>query len=200
MANIQYYWDYVTNACGNEIGAAGLLGNIQAESGIIPYRKQGDFTSGYTKSLKYTSDVDLGIISEYQFVHDSIGYGLAQWTFYSRKQNYYDWCNNRGGSIGSASNGVSFLIDELQNSYPSVWDAMVNANNLKTVSNIVLHQFENPAKQDATVENYRYNLSFAIYNEYATGVIPPSPDPPEPEPGTNNYAHIICLLYDEDDN
>lgn len=194
-ANVKYIWDYIVNISGNEIGAAGLLGNIKAESGIIPYRKQGDFSSGYTKSIEYTNKVDNGIITENQFVHDSIGYGLAQWTFSTRKQKYYTHCKDRGGSIGSTENGVTFLISELMSDYPAVWSAIVNATDLKTVSDIVLHQFENPAKQDAVVENYRYSLSISIYDEYSTGVIPLPPLPPAPDPEPeNDYSHIIPIL------
>lgn len=192
---IQYIWDYVANACGNEYGTAGLLGNIQAESGIIPFRLQGDFTSGYTKSITYTNNVDTGTYTENQFVHDSKGYGLAQWTYYSRKQNYYDWVQSRGGSIGSAENGVSFLVHELQTSYPSVWQTMVNATNIKTVSDKVLHEYENPAVQTESVENYRYNLSYNLYLTYGHGIppVPPTPPPTPPTP-TGDYSHILPII------
>ena len=43
-----YIWSEMYNFIGNEYGVAGLMGNLQAESGIIPYRLQGDFTTGYT--------------------------------------------------------------------------------------------------------------------------------------------------------
>lgn len=199
-ANVQYIYDYVYSACGNELGASAMLGNLTAESGIISYRKQGDFTSGYTKSIEYTQKVDDGTISRDQFVHDSIGYGLAQWTFSSRKAEYYDWCQSRGGSIGDTDNGVSFLVDELQRKYPTVWSAVCTGTDLKTISDIVLHQFENPAKQDASVENYRYSLSVGIYNEYAKGLppIPPTPPAPEPTPETDYSHYILCIIGDDE--
>lgn len=198
---IRYVWDYVANACGNEYGTAGLLGNIKSESGIIPYRLQGDFTSGYTKSITYTNNVDSGSYTENQFVHDSKGYGLAQWTWWERKQNYYTWVNNHGGSIGGLENGVTFLVHELQNSYPSVWSTMVNATDIKTVSDKVLHDFENPREQGTSVENYRYSLSLALYNEYGHGIPPePPPVPPEPPAPTSDYSHIIPIIVSDQEN
>lgn len=198
-ATIQYIWDYISNACGNDFGTAGLLGNIKAESGIIPYRLQGDFSSGYIKSKDYTINVDNGTYTKEDFIHDSKGYGLAQWTYYSRKENYYNWVSASGGSIGSAENGVSFLVNELQENYPSVWQAMVNATDIKTVSDKVLHEYENPREQGQTVENYRYNLSVALYNEYAHGAppVPPTPPPEPPEPASDYSRLLVCIIGEE---
>lgn len=200
--NVKYIFDYIASICGSEYGAAGLLGNIQAESGIIPYRKQGDFSSGYTKSIEYTNKVDNGTISKYEFVHDSIGYGLAQWTFSTRKEKYYDHVKNRGGSIGSTENGVSYLVSELQNDYPGVWNVMQTSNDIKSISDKVLHDFENPKEQGVNVENYRYQLSLAIYNEYSGGIIPPTPPTPPPTPPTphSNYSRLLPYIIGSDED
>ena len=82
-------WDYFLAKLGNAYGVAGLMGNLQAESGLCPYRVQGDFSTGWTESANYTARVDSGEISEDDFVNNGPGgggYGLAQWTFWSRKQ------------------------------------------------------------------------------------------------------------------
>ena len=42
----QAIWGMLLSAIGNEYGVAGLMGNLYAESGLIPFRKQGDY-SGY---------------------------------------------------------------------------------------------------------------------------------------------------------
>lgn len=180
----KYVWDRLMNAIGNEYGVSGMMGNLQAESGIIPYRKQGDFTQGYTKSIAYTNAVNNGSYTERQFVNDSIGYGLAQWTYYTRKQKYYTYWKNSGiASIGDIRAGVNFLIKELQEDYPSVWNTIVTANSIREASNKVLHDFESPADQSVAVEIQRYNNSVAIYNQFSGGVVPPDPDPPTPVTG-----------------
>ena len=43
---------------------------------------------------EYTAAVDSG--SYTNFVRDSAGYGLAQWTYYSRKQALYDYAKAAG--------------------------------------------------------------------------------------------------------
>ena len=119
----KYIWDYFKNAIGNEYGVAGLMGNLQAESGLCPYRVEGDFTTGYTKSVAYTADVDAGVITEWEFVNRGYngsttqkGYGLAQWTYYSRKQNLYNrWKSGNYSSIGDIKLACDFLLWELQN-------------------------------------------------------------------------------------
>lgn len=178
----EYIWAELYNVIGNEYGVAALMGNLQAESGIIPYRLQGDFTSTYYKSIRYTDNVDSGAIDKTTFMNDQQGYGLAQWTYYTRKEALYDaWVASGSASIGDVGFQVQFLINELQTSYPTVYAALVNATDIRTASDIVLAQFENPADQSLAVKIYRASLGTAIYNEEATGqpVPIPVPDPPD---------------------
>ena len=180
MSFSDYIWAELYNFIGNEYGTAGLMGNLQAESGLIPYRLQGDFTSGYTRSINYTNNVDSGRYTESEFVNDSKGYGLAQWTYYSRKQGLYNMYVSGGySSIGDVGLACAFLISELNSSYSSVLAVLRSATSVRQASDIVLHQFENPAEQGPAVEAYRESLGLAIYAQYAGGPYPP-PVPPEP--------------------
>lgn len=191
-----YIWAYLGSAIGNDIGTSALMGNLQAESGMIPYRKQGDFSSGYTASITYTNKVNSGQITEYQFVHDSIGYGLAQWTYYTRKQKLYDkWQNDGYSSIGDVDLACAYLIEELQNDYPSVWTALVTATDLHTASDIVLVDFENPADQSQAVKDYRASLGQAIYDEYAGGTPPTPPTPPGPPSPPTTLEIPVWMLF-----
>ena len=176
-----YIWATLYNFIGNEYGTAGLMGNLQAESGCIPFRLQGDFSGNYNASIRYTQNVDDGSYTETQFVNDSRGYGLAQWTWYSRKQGLYDmWRNGGYSSIGDTGLGCAYLIYELQNSYPSVLAVLRSATSVREASNVVLHDFENPEHQEPEVEDVREQLSIAFYNQYATGAPIPVPVPPDP--------------------
>ena len=178
-----YAWATLYNFIGNEYGTAGLMGNLYAESGIIPYRLQGDFTSGYSRSIAYTNNVNSGTYTETQFVNDSKGYGLAQWTYYTRKQALYNKFISGGySSIGDMSLGCDFLIDELSSSFSGVLAVLRSATSVREASDIVLHQFENPAQQGPEVEAYRASLGQGYYDRYAgSGPTPPiPPDPPTP--------------------
>ena len=190
-----YVWAEVYNQTGNEYGTAALMGNLQAESGIIPYRLQGDFTSTYYKSINYTDNVNSGVISRDEFIHDGKGYGLAQWTYYTRKEALYDaWQNSGYASIGDIRFQVSFLLNEIQSSYPTVYSAIVNATNIRDASDIVLVQFENPADQSLAVKIYRAGLGDAIYIDLATGQPIPIPVPVPPDTPTEPTIPIWLLF------
>lgn len=178
--NNEYIWAVLYNTIGNEYGVAGLMGNLQAESGLVSYRLQGDFTPDYTKSISYTDRVNSGEISRDEFIHDSKGYGLAQWTYYTRKEALYDaWRASGYASIGDVRFQVSFLLNELQTDYASVYNTLVTTPDILTASNDVLFNFENPQQQGPDVQLVRYQNSVALYNELATGepVPIPVPDP-----------------------
>ena len=179
-----YVWAELYNFIGNEYGVAGLMGNLQAESGIIPYRLQGDFTVDYTKSITYTNAVNNGDITRSEFINDAKGYGLAQWTYYTRKDALYDmYINGSYSSIGDVRLAVDYLIYELSTDYAYIMPTLRNATSIREASDIVLHEFENPQHQEPEVERERARLSTIIYNEQSGGEpwpVPPIPVPPEP--------------------
>ena len=84
--NEERIWNYLIGKGLSKAGAAGLMGNLFAESGLSPKNLQNTYEKklGFTDD-SYTAAVDSG--SYQNFVRDSAGYGLAQWTFWSRKQN-----------------------------------------------------------------------------------------------------------------
>lgn len=176
--NNEYIWAVLYNTIGNENGVAGLMGNLQAESGLVSYRLQGDFTPDYTKSISYTDRVNSGEISRDEFIHDSKGYGLAQWTYYTRKEALYDaWQASGYDSIGDVRLQVAFLLNELQTSYSSVYNTLVTTPDILTASNDVLFNFESPQEQGPEVQLVRYQNSVALYNALATGEPVPIPVP-----------------------
>jgi hypothetical protein len=158
----QLIWDYFLPKLG-PIGTAGLMGNMQNESGLIPYRLQGDFTSSYTKSLQYTSDVDSGVKSRTQFMKDGLGYGLVQLTFYTRKAAYYDYCKTKKCSIGDLNAQLEYIEQEL-NGYGLI-SKLKNAKTILEASNLILFNYERPLDQSAKVQQLRANLGQTIYNE-----------------------------------
>ena len=101
------------------------------------------------------------------FIRDSAGYGLAQWTYWSRKQELYDFAKSRGASIGDLNMQLDFLWQELNASYPTVMKALKSADSVKTASDIVLTQFERPADQSNSVKELRANYGRAYYSYYA---------------------------------
>lgn len=178
--NAKSIYDALKKAGATHEGACGLIGNLEHESGLIPYRKQGDLhDSTYAKSVEYTKNVDNGTISKPSFVNDSIGYGLAQWTYSSRKNGLYEkWKNDGYDSIGNLQLGIDFLLYELYNSFSGVWEVLTTSNDLRTCSDKVLHDFESPKDQSESVEIERYTTS-KKWSDTLTGDTPVEPDKPD---------------------
>ena len=83
-SNEKVIWDFLKNKGLNDFGTAGLMGNLYAESGLSPTNLQNSYNTKLNLSDSlYTQCVDNG--SYTNFVNDSAGYGLAQWTYWSRK-------------------------------------------------------------------------------------------------------------------
>ena len=163
----QYVWDHLILEFKNQIAVAGIMGNLAGESGIIPYRVENDNIPPYEFSHNYTTLVDNGSITENDFIYNSPsgygkGYGLAQWTYDSRKQNMYNYWKTYGGSIGSIEFGVDWLIKELKEDYTPVYNQLLTIDDLRTASDLVLHDYEGIHGQ----EEVRYELSLEILKEY----------------------------------
>ena len=138
--------------CNN--GIFGLFGNLYAESGMKP----GNLQNSSEKKLgltdeAYTAAVDSG--SYKNFVHDSAGYGLAQWTYWSRKEAMLAFHQAKGVSIGDALTQAEFLYKELSEGYKSVFSVLKTATSIREASDAVLLQFERPADQSEAVREKR---------------------------------------------
>ena len=86
-----------------------MMGNLFAESALSPINLQNTYEKklGYSDST-YTTAVDNGTYTN--FIKDSAGYGLAQWTFWSRKQNLLNYAKSKGVSIGDLNMQLEFLM------------------------------------------------------------------------------------------
>lgn len=162
----QKIWNRLIKEGFNAYGAAGLMGNLEAESALKPKNLQNSYESklGYTDDT-YTAAVDNGSYSN--FVKDSAGYGLAQWTYWSRKQNLLNFAQAAGKSIGDLEMQLDFLCKELKESYPPVYNTLKTAGSVKAASDIVLTQFERPADQSESVKTKRAGYGQEFYDQYA---------------------------------
>lgn len=120
------------------------MGNLFAESGLIPTSLQNSYESKLgMNDASYTAAVDNG--SYTNFTHDSAGYGLAQWTYWSRKQGLFQLCKSRGKSIGDLNTQLDFLYQELTTSYSQLLKILKTTSSIEEASNLVVTQFERPA-------------------------------------------------------
>jgi len=163
----QKIWNYLYGKFSNAYGAAGLMGNLYTESALEPTNLQNSYESklGFTDDT-YTQAVDNG---EYtNFASDSAGYGLAQWTYSTRKAGLLSFAQSEGKSIGDLEMQLDYLMKEMQSSYSSVLSTLKSATTILEASNAVLTKFERPADQSTTVQNKRASYGQTYYDKYAT--------------------------------
>lgn len=163
--NEKYIWKFLFDKAGNAYGVAGLMGNLYAESGLNPENLQNTYNKklGMTDS-EYTAAVDNRTYTN--FIHDSAGYGLAQWTYWSRKEKLLTFAYSRQSSIGNLDMQLEFLWTELQ-SYTGVMNTLKNAKSVREASDAVLLKYERPADQSEAVQKKRAEYGQKYYDAYA---------------------------------
>ena len=181
-------WNRLMTEFQNEKGVAGIMGNLYAESGCTPYACQP--TRPYDVCMTYIDNLNYHRISKNDFVYHGcsatggvastqLGFGLAQWTYYSRKDGLYDFMFNNGTDIGDLENQIAYVIQEITSN--SAMDSVVrNATDINTVSNYILFNYENPDNKSLAVQEKRQGYCSDIYDNYVgtTPVEPSNPQPP----------------------
>lgn len=160
-------WNFFLSKGLNEYAIAGLMGNLHAESALCPYNLQNTYSRKFNMTdEEYTESVDDGTYTN--FVRDSAGYGLAQWTYWSRKQALMDFCKAKETSIGDLNMQLEFLWKELQ-TYKGVMESLNKATSVYDASTAVLTGYEKPANQSDSVKTKRSSYGQEYYDKYATG-------------------------------
>lgn len=182
MTNEVKLWQSLYELVNNAYGAAGLMGNLFKESGLNPKNLQNSYEKrlGLTDE-SYTAAVDNGAYTN--FVKDSAGYGLAQWTFWTRKQNLLNFAKARGVSIGDFDMQRAFLCKELSENYAGLLASLKKVSSVREASDLVLTKFERPKDQSEAVKVARSECSQKYYDKYA--------GTKNPVGGGNNMAVMI---------
>ena len=160
-SNEKTVWNYLIKQGLTKAGAAGLMGNLKADSSVRSIL----YEESYKKKLgcsnqEYVDKVNNGEYSEQQFANDNIGFGLAQWTYPTRKKGLYNKCK---GKIGNLKCQLEYLVDELNNKYNELNKLLRSSNDVRECTIKVLTDFENPRRKDSSVQDYRIKLSNKFY-------------------------------------
>jgi len=140
-----------------EAQAAGIVGNMAAESGVENGRPQGS-----RPGVKAPLVVD-----------GKTGYGLVQWTSQGRQQRLWDFAKSKGYDMSkplSMDIEYQFFLKEFQGRYAPVLKQIRKAKNVKSASTIFMQQYEIPAgyRTEAKIME-RYNMSQPIYEKLSSG-------------------------------
>ena len=159
-------WEYLKAQGLTDAGAAGLMGNLYAESGLRPNNLQNSYEGKLGMAdAEYTEMVDRGTYAN--FGNDRAGYGLAQWTYPSRKAALLACAKAARKSIGDLEMQLGFLMQELSTGYKTVLNVLRTTVSVREASDIVLLQFERPADQSEARRKQRAEYGQKDFDKYA---------------------------------
>lgn len=111
--------------------------------------------------ITYTAAVDSNIYTN--FVKDAAGYGLAQWTYWSRKQKLLEFARSEGKSIGDGMMQMRFLMKELSIGLVGRLNA---ARSASEAAKLFMLEFERPADQSERAQSGRAKIAEEVYNKW----------------------------------
>ena len=176
-------FDYLRQGGLSTAGACAVMGNMYCESLLKSDNVQDGM--GYTDEA-YTNVVDNGTINRSSFALDSRGYGLCQWTFYTRKQELWNMTVGNGYSIADERLQCKLCVTELQRDYNGLYGYLCSSDcDLAAATRRVCSEYERPA-----VNNYsaRIDAACRYYNKFHD-VEPDVPDEPDDDPADGDVIH-----------
>jgi hypothetical protein len=177
-----------------QAGALGILGNWACESGNEPFRVQGDFNAYRTISKAYVQDIKSNRMSAQMFQSDQKGFGLAQWTYWSRKAEMLQVCGR--DRIDDAEAQTDFAVKEMKRDFPNLWQFLTQTTDVFTACSRVCREFERPAVNNIDA---RFAAAKRIQNEInLDGGSEPEPEPqpapaPAPKPAINHNLKLRTI-------
>ena len=161
----RHIWERLEAMTGNAYAAAGIMGNLHCESRLLSSNLEDHYEGilGYSNET-YTAAVDSG--SYGNFITDAAGYGLAQWTYSTRKEGLLNLARSRGVSISD----LDMQLDYLKKEFGSfdMMDRLEAMTSVEEASDYILLHFENPANANS-LKPTRAGISSYFYNKYMLG-------------------------------
>lgn len=160
MVNLDVKWFYnrLTKEGYTPESIAGILGNIYAESGCVANNVEN--ASGYSDT-DYVKKINA---HPNTFIHDGVGYGLCQWTYFSRKQLLLDFCKN----IESAEEQTEFMLLELNtDEYRKMNDYLKDCENIAEATERFMKVYERPADISKNAVAKRVAYAELYFNEFS---------------------------------
>ena len=147
-------FDYLHKGIGlSTIATAGIMGNMKAESGLMPDRVQGD-----------------GIITAPEITIDGkTGYGLCQWTFESRQQGLYDFAQARGTSTSDMKTQCDYMMQEIEQSHAGLIQRMDETGSAGAAAIQFHDEFEGSA-DDPDMKQRRATYAEEIFQNEGRGM------------------------------
>lgn len=153
--NAAVVWNVLTSKGLSSKQAAGMLGNLQAESGIEPAREQNSASGSITKHMK---------------LDGVTGYGIAQWTSSSRQDGLHAAMVAAGKNDDTDINvQANYLWHELSTGYykSMVLDPLRKTTTVRAAAVLILLKFEAPEDQGSGVQDDRTGFAEIWFRKFS---------------------------------
>lgn len=172
-------WNWLIDRGLNQYATAGVMGNMFAESSLVPNNLQNTYEKILGMSdEEYTTAVDNG--TYLNFATDKGGYGLCQWTYHTRKQGLLDLARERGTSIADVVTQLVYLWKEMEGMNGFI-QMMNQSDSVYEATRLFMVKFEAPADQSDNAVARRAKYSEEIYVRNSTEHQVKSEDMGKPE-------------------
>ena len=166
QTTVKQIWDFLITFFPNPYGVAGLIGNLFAESSLNPQCVTGGGLKTKEARQQYILDVKKGVISKEQFAHDGIAFGLAQWCYWSRKEDFYSYCEDHGFEIDDQNGQLNYLHYEIAK-YKTVQKTLISAKSVKEASDIIMERYLKPANMSDQAKEKRAAFGQDFFDVFA---------------------------------
>lgn len=182
-------WDFLKGKGLNGFAVAGIMGNLYAESALRSDNLQNTGNNKWNLTdAEYTEQIDAG---KREF-EDGQGYGLAQWTYPTRKAALLAFAKAANKSICDLQMQLDFLWKELQG-YSAVMSVLKSATSVREASDIFMVKFENPYDKSEDRKKERASKGQSYYEKYEQEAAhkPDTPETPAPSPENTEEVYIV---------
>lgn len=157
----------------SKAGACAMLGNMMAESSLKANIAQRGMTS--LTDEQYTDKFNTQPDACYR---DGVGYGLCQWTYWSRKRGLWEFAYSRGQSVGDEDMQVDYAVHELKTEYAALYQFLCSTDDLYDATARICKEFERPAVNNIAT---RYDFALDIQSRMVEPTINTTSNfPPDP--------------------
>ena len=163
-------YSYLKQGGLSHAGACAVMGNMYCESLL---RSDNVENRCSMSDEEYTKAVNGGTISCYQFARDAFGYGLCQWTYWSRKDELWKRTVQKGISISDEMAQCEFCIAELKRDYKFLYEFLCEDCDLYSATSRVCKEYERPAVNNVDARYAKakeYYDALGNSNPVSTGV------------------------------
>ena len=153
--NAERIYKYLESKGLGSAAIAGIMGNIQAESGFMPDRVQG---AGVQTAPEITVD-------------GQTGYGLCQWTYHTRQQALKDFAASRNKSSSDLETQLDFMLQEINQRDPGMLGRMAKMSPYDAA--IHFHDDFEGSADDESMKARRGDYAKEIYQNQGKGILTP---------------------------